>query len=103
MFFRQKFAEFQLDQMISGFLLAGTWLTNLVIWREEELVEHLSLPVRPGPVTEVGRLLAGDVQAPAGGSRLDKVPAGSCEQLCVLWNQAGLVLVVVQPHLEVQV
>ena len=89
--------------MISGFLLAGTWLTNLVIWREEELVEHLSLPVRPRPVTEVGCLLAGDVQAPAGGSRLDKVPAGSCEQLCVLWNQAGLVLVVVQPHLEVQV
>ena len=78
-------------------------LTNLVIWREEELVEHLSLPVRPWAVTEVGCLLAGDVQAPAWGGRLDKVPTGSCEQLCVLWNQAGLVLVVVQPHLEVQV
>ena len=76
-------------------------LTNLVIWREEELVEHLSLPVRPRPVTEVGRLLAGDVQAPAGGRGLDKVPAGSREQLRVLWNQACLVLVVVQPHLEV--
>jgi len=74
-------------------------LKGLVIWREEELVEHLPLPVGPGPVAEVCRLLAGDVEAPAGGGRLHQVPRGRGQQVGLLRHQPGLVLVVVQTDL----